>query len=640
MSSPVQVSGGVQLGARGRSAPSSLRAHPQLWWGLIVLALGFGAACRASNEPPPDQPQDVVEDAGDQEGSGDLGTDELTETSPDTLGSDDADHADIALPDDPEVDRAGEEELPHEDGMAEDTQQDSSDEDHAGRDDVDEPDDPLDDPLGEDADGDVGPVDPIYPPTLSPLFPEKVERSFRSFSTPTLGPRGADGSQIIYFGYGTELPFRDRPLGGVVAVSGQTNRVLWSVDTPTEVYSAPRLVPCPGCAGLTDGTPDVLVAGRRGIFRRLSGADGHQRWQASLEGLPETPVPYNFYTPAVVPPEAVAGPAVAVQVYGGNDLRGPGQARDESYVVVYDLEEGSVLAWSPTPDGSESYMSPLVLPAALGRPWRVLVGTGGETHGGGLWVVPLEALMRGGPLEEAVPLVTSPTKGFIAPPSLGDFNGDGHMDIAVNAMDGRVMVFSGADYTALWSVSHPGEEGYSSPALLRLSDGELAVFVQSLVGFFPQYAGVQSRLFRASTGELLWSQRSDASYVSSPLAFDLRGEGRDVVVFSETWIRRGQPTVSVLSFLDPSRGELHRSDPFPYEFLGAGRVGDAAGRGRLEWLQLASLHGIVPPPRGEEGTWRLLRLDLDAPPPPTLTWGGYLGTYIDGIVALPVNADR
>ena len=55
---------------------------------------------------------------------------------------------------------------------------------------------------------------------------------------------------------------------------------------------------------------------------------------------------------------------------------------------------GEVIRWSWVPDRKESYDSPVIYTRNDGMD-IVLFGTGGETHGGSMWVISLDDLFKG-----------------------------------------------------------------------------------------------------------------------------------------------------------------------------------------------------------------------------------------------------
>lgn len=63
-------------------------------------------------------------------------------------------------------------------------------------------------------------------------------------------------------------------------------------------------------------------------------------------------------------------------------------------LLVFSGKTGEVLRWVRTPDERETYFSPVIY-TKKDSTELVLFGTGGETHAGGLWVVPLMDLYHG-----------------------------------------------------------------------------------------------------------------------------------------------------------------------------------------------------------------------------------------------------
>lgn len=63
-------------------------------------------------------------------------------------------------------------------------------------------------------------------------------------------------------------------------------------------------------------------------------------------------------------------------------------------LLIFSGKTGEVLRWVRTPDEKETYFSPVIY-TQKDSAELVLFGTGGETHPGGLWVVPLMDLYQG-----------------------------------------------------------------------------------------------------------------------------------------------------------------------------------------------------------------------------------------------------
>ena len=89
-----------------------------------------------------------------------------------------------------------------------------------------------------------------------------------------------------------------------------------------------------------------------------------------------------------------------------------------------------------SPDGEETYMSPLVNDIDNDGVLDIIFGTGGETFGGKLWRITLPDLLSGDSTK-AIALVSGKKKGFMAPPSLADLNNDSVLDIITCSYDGH-----------------------------------------------------------------------------------------------------------------------------------------------------------------------------------------------------------
>ncbi len=114
-------------------------------------------------------------------------------------------------------------------------------------------------------------------------------------------------------------------------------------------------------------------------------------------------------------------------------------------------------------------------------------------------------------------------------PALADLDGDGTLDVAVGAQDGRIRALSGEDGTTLWEFD-AGAGVESSPGVADLDgDGVVDVVVGSDDGRVYALEGRR--------GRCLWAFPTGGRVKSSPALADLDGDGRcDVVVGS--WDKR------------------------------------------------------------------------------------------------------
>ena len=471
-------------------------------------------------------------------------------------------------------------------------------------------------------------------------FPPSFSHRFRgpggdlwSMSSPQIVDLNGDGAMDIVFGTGYERQPADhgKPDGGFVfAISGATNRTIWEVGVPGEIYSTPKFIDVDD-----KGQMDVIVGGREGVFVALSGEDGELLWAVDPEAIAEQERPYNFYTPAVIDDIDGDGVADLVVTYGGDDQKAPYQERNHSYIALISGATGDVIRRYRTPDRNETYCSPVVYTGADGRPW-VAFGTGGETHEGSAWRAPLSSLQDGS-FPRVVEEIVEPTthKGVIAPINAADITGDGHQDLIVRPFDGRTILIEGRSGRPLWTHEPEEQESYHGPALAVLDDGELGLLVSNGTGIFPAYTGTSHYLLRASDGEVLWSHEDDLSPVGAPVSVDLTGDGIDEILFfsGANMFRRAMTRIHVLrtSELELSTHEQSLS------ILATPILADLDDRGRLELVVPGSRMEPGQRPSPESVSWRLLRLELDADTPERRTWAGYMGTDASGVFSADIE---
>ena len=348
-----------------------------------------------------------------------------------------------------------------------------------------------------------------------------------SYFSPRAADLDGDGELEIVATGGSEIP----PHGEVVALDGPSGDVLWRVDdADQQLYSSAVFVDATG-----DGVKDVFVGGRNETFFGVNGASGERLWTfVDPRPLPEYYL-YNFYTP--VPIDDLTGDGVQELLVsnGGSDaIREPGAPRPPGHLVVLDAKTGELVAVASSPDHEEMYMSPLLVPDAGTSSPSILFGTGGETRPGGLWRTTLDDVLAGD-LGTAKRLVNGADKGVIAPPALGDLDGDDRLDIVVATFDGRLIALNGANDETLWELVFDGTETYSTPALGYFDDDELPdVFGVFLHGVFPDYDSVERVVVSGRDGGVLWRGEAGTFTMAGDVAIDLDGDDRDEVVFSSS----------------------------------------------------------------------------------------------------------
>jgi len=427
-------------------------------------------------------------------------------------------------------------------------------------------------------------------------------------------PTDLNGDSVldIVIGSGSET----EQVGAVSAIDGATGGILWSVPTEGEMVGTATTIRLNG-----DDIDDVIAGGRNMQLVAIDGATGDVLWRFDSNDT-SRPTWFQFYTGVDIGDIDGDGVPDLLQSNGGDPLKAPEEERDPGALVIISGSNGSVLAAAEMPDARETYMSPLVTTLSPDAAPTVLFGSGGETFAGSLWSIPLADVI-GGSLENATELVTpSGSKGLIAPPSVSDLDGDGTLEVVAAAFDGRLIAVNGSDGSWMWNHTIGGES-YSSPAIGDFDgDGLPDGFTQFLIGEWPEYNGTDALVVKGSDGSVLHSRQSKASALSSPLAIDFNGDGRDEILLMEGEVGGavGGSTHS-LSVIDACSGtekSILNGSGFP---ISTPLVTDLDADGELEivWASSDFVTG-----------WTLHRGELSVTTPWTIAWGGYLGTDHDG----------
>lgn len=455
-----------------------------------------------------------------------------------------------------------------------------------------------------------------------------------TISSPSLVDLTGDGVLDIVFGTGVDrvrpqprrMVFTDEPdvSGYVVAVSGASNEILWSVPNPRDGFTTPRF------ADLNvDGVADVVMGGREGALNAFSGVDGTRLWRVDPARVARTRFPYNFFSPGLVRDANGDGVRDLVVVYGGDDTKLASEPRDPSYLAVISGADGAILAVHKTPDGNESYSSVVVYDRPGDAEWLIF-GTGGETHGGTAYRAPVASLLDGTFATRAEPLLApSRAKGVIAPATLVPLTDDAELDVVINTFDGRLIAVDGASGDPLWERRDDGEESYHPAAVTRLSrDGRLGLFVSRGIGTFPRYVASVHRLLDADDGRLLYQYRDPFYPAGAPLAVDLTGDSVDEPFFFSVRFPTAQG--ARIHVLHLASGQLITHE-VATNYWSTPAIVDARGAGTLELIGLSWHQGDnTGAPGWRDVQWQLLRMDLGAKAPAFRSWAAYMGTGTDG----------
>jgi len=371
-----------------------------------------------------------------------------------------------------------------------------------------------------------------------------------TFSSPVVADLNNDGElDVIIAAGGAEFERVDTAL---IALDGASGQVLWAVGASDQLISNPVLL------NLNDDTTDdIIVGGRSGQLMAFDGRTGNLLWNFAQEQTLPYPL-YNFYTPAPVGDRNGDGIPDLVVAQGGNVQKKPFEVdRPAGMLMLISGADGKLMVADYMPDGKETYMSPAT--RQHGEDTLVYFGSGGETIEGHFYCVSLNAFEREG-LTSARVLVSAEHKGFIAPPVFTDLNRDGHSDILVNAVEGKLIALDGTDHQTLWEVDRDSMEVYTSPAVGHFNNDAVPdVFVNFGKGIWPDMLACRQLAIDGSNGKILFEDSLSFFSMSSPITIDINGDGKDEALLSINF-RPQKKTSTGVSFSNEVHNKLMAFD--------------------------------------------------------------------------------
>ena len=224
-------------------------------------------------------------------------------------------------------------------------------------------------------------------PSVAPPFSEHGGLDWEQDFFPAMSESNLELFDMNHDGVLDVLMMEDlsQCIARLVAMDGETGGVVWQKEVNFPAFA----VRCELDVNL-DGVMDCLVAGRGGGFAAIDGGRGTLLWEVD----PSIVFPlYNFYFPLVVRDLDDDGVNDIINMHGGDVSYKPEEHdRSPAYLVVVSGKTGqSLMPPMLTPDGHESYMSP-VLFKLNGKDDFVLFGSGGETVPGSLWAVSIMSI--------------------------------------------------------------------------------------------------------------------------------------------------------------------------------------------------------------------------------------------------------
>ena len=353
-----------------------------------------------------------------------------------------------------------------------------------------------------------------------------------SQSSPRVIDINHDDIKDVIIGAGkSELGFCEQ---GILAIDGATGETIWTQTTDAQVVGSAQFIDIN-----QDETPDIVIGGRAGTLKALDGMNGNVIWEYEYQ-YEDHPIlqfaRYNFYNSSIVPDQDNDGIKDILAINGGNWDAAPNDMSDRwpGVLMLISSARGTVLAADTMPDGAESYMSPLYFSQHDDPTGYILIGSGGETQSGSLYITTIDDL-KDQQLSKAVPLLHEEKHGFIAPPTLVDLDGDDNLDILSISHAGTITAISGDNHAILWSQRFEGSESSTQLTVGRFTgDNTPDVFAIINTGSWPAYTGSREVVLDGETGEVVFTDSIGCIIFSSGVAADLNSDGWDEVVMSIT----------------------------------------------------------------------------------------------------------
>ena len=451
-------------------------------------------------------------------------------------------------------------------------------------------------------------------------------------SSPRAVDLNLDGTLDIVLGAGGEE--YDTTRYAVIALDGKNGDILWSVPGPNQMVGSAIFKDING-----DRVPDVFIGGRSAQFRAIDGRSGNILWSYLDEDYVSPDIRtdtllLNFFSPQFIPDQNGDGEEDILTVFGGFvHAERDDHNRPSGQLLVLDALTGEVIKRTFTPDGRESYMSPVVYDFKNGKGLCIIFGTGGETIGGSLFLISLDEFMRS-EMERVVQIDSSIDKGFIAPPILIDITKDGVRDIVVTSMNGEMSSYDGSNLSRIWTaIIHPKAEVQSMPAPVLFDNDEIPDFFSSFnLGVWPNNDTTIHAVLSGANGSELFRDTLGMLQPSSPVLLDFNKDTHLDIVSQVNRLVRTPLTKNFqtqLIIYDGKTGSKSAIDSLVYgQNLGSTPlVTDLDEDGKVDVIYtymtesnkfLSYRHLVI----------KRLEFDIEFKANP---WGGYMGTDYGGV---------
>ncbi len=425
-----------------------------------------------------------------------------------------------------------------------------------------------------------------------------------------------DGIKDVVIADGREFD----SIGNLTALNGANGAILWEIDRVGELFASAQFMKINN-----DNYEDVVMAGRLSNLFCVNGLTGDLLWEFDNQQPPGPQSWLQFYEPKQVMDVSGDGVGDIVVINGGDPTAAPTNPnRPPGLLMLIDASDGSIITSAVMPDTLESYCSVAVVNGATASDTYIYFGSGGETVAGSLWKATL-AQLQAGDISGATELMTGTTKGFIAPPVLADINSDNILDILGVGFEGKISLIDGASETIAWTYSNPDLETYAVSGIGDYNgDGQLDVASSLNHGVWPGYDYSVMIMLDGANGNLL---RSDTIglQITSPMAYDLDGDDKEEVMISYQIFDTANGVV------EAGQAVIHYETGIETMFVNdqglniasSASLDDLDGDGDIELIEI---HSVDPNLGFDVQVWNTGVL-IDEP----LRWTAYHGTFYDGI---------
>jgi len=339
-----------------------------------------------------------------------------------------------------------------------------------------------------------------------------------------------DGVKDIVIGAG-KAELDSTPLG-ILALDGLTGESLWEKSTTAQIVGSATFTDI-----TDDGIADVFIGGRDRILKAINGSTGDIIWQynaSKTENEVLRHAVFNFYNSTLIDDVNDNGYPELLTINGGNWEAKPGETieRYPAVLMLIDAKDGRVIAADTMPDGKESYMSPIAYQQSGSEATNIIIGTGGETIGGSIYLTSLDDLLNN-KLDKALQVITEKDHGYIAPPIVADLNDDGVLDITIASHSATITAIDGENRAQLWQHSLDGYECSSSFAVGQFTSDEIPDIVTVVSkGVWPDYSDGLLVVINGATGEVEYQESLGCFSLTTPVVYDLNDDGLDEVIMS------------------------------------------------------------------------------------------------------------